>query len=268
VDFFLFDLKEDFCEYFASSMVMMLREVGVPARLVEGFTSGAFDPAMGKYVVKQINAHAWVEAWFPGYGRIEFEPTPSETPFLRPELPETPEPAGGQTGTDGQPLGTDIDIARIAELEQEFAEASGALSGDTSGGAAAPVDPAPAAGILGLLLLGLLAFVARFEMRFRRQSPIEAAWGKTQLLAAYVGHPSRSSETTYEFADALARVVPEAGPPLRTIADARVRERYAPTGADDALREAAEDAWWKIAKELIVLVPQRVLGWVVRLIPR
>ena len=268
IDFFLFDLKEDFCEYFASSMVMMLREVGVPARLIEGFTSGTFDPVSGQYIVKQVNAHAWVEAYFPGYGWIEFEPTPSETPFVRIEAPaeESDTATGGEDGS----LETDPDAAerdlRIAELEALFAEASGA-----SGAGAAPaplVDPAPLVSLLILLLLAAVAFVARFEWRFRRHSPVEAAWGKTQLLAAYVGHPSRSSETTYEFADALAVIVPEAREPIRTIADARVRERYAAAGADDGLREAAEDAWWRVAKELLVLLPQRVLRAVVRLIPR
>src|SRR5205807_5087630 len=52
VDFFLFDLKEDFCEYFASAMAVMLREDGVPARVVEGYTSGTLDPISGKYLVK------------------------------------------------------------------------------------------------------------------------------------------------------------------------------------------------------------------------
>jgi transglutaminase-like putative cysteine protease len=267
IDFFLFDLKEDFCEYFASSMVMMLREVGVPARLVEGFTSGTFDPNLGKYVVKQINAHAWVEAYFPGYGWIGFEPTPSETPFLRPEVPLTPL-EGTTDPVTGEPIDRDLSDSRIAELEAQFAEESGA-SGGSIGTTSSPLgDPTPAVGLVALLLLAAIAFVARFELRFRRQTPVEAAWGKTRLLAAYVGHPSRSSETTYEFADALTRVIPDAREPIRTIADAHVRERYAPGGADDSLREAAEDAWWRVAKELMVLVPQRMVSWITRLLPR
>src|SRR5207247_438800 len=90
IDYFLFDLKADFCEYFASSMAVMLREVGVPARVVEGFTAGELDNA-GRYEVKELNAHAWVEAYFPQYGWTEFEPTPSELPFDRAEN------AGGDT---------------------------------------------------------------------------------------------------------------------------------------------------------------------------
>jgi transglutaminase-like putative cysteine protease len=265
VDWFLFDLKEDFCEYFASSMVMMLREVGVPARLVEGFTSGTFDPTIGRYIVKQVNAHAWVEAWFPNYGWIEFEPTPSETPFLRSEEPVDPALLEqGQMPNDGDPL---FDPSqRLLDRDLELAEGDLAGSGAVAG--ALPIDPTPLLALIGLLLLATLLFVLRFEWRFRGQTPVEASWGKARLLASYIGHPSRPSETTYEFADALGAAVPEVKEPMRVIADARVHERYAPTGAPDELREKAEDAWWNVAKELVALIPQRVLTFVTRLIPK
>jgi transglutaminase-like putative cysteine protease len=264
VDWFLFDLKEDFCEYFASSMVMMLREVGVPARLVEGFTSGNFDPTVGRYVVKQVNAHAWVEVWFPTYGWIEFEPTPSETPFLRAEEPL--DPSGLESGNTAQPDDERDPSARLLDRDLELGEG---LGGDGSTlTSSLPVDPTPAVAVLGILLLALLAFVLRFEWRFRGLSAVEASWGKARLLAAYIGHPSRPSETTYEFADALGRAVPDVQVPIRTIAEARVRERYAPTGATDDDREKAEDAWWGIARELVGLVPQRVLGALTKLLPK
>src|SRR2546428_11747804 len=64
-------------------MVVMLRELGVPARIVEGFTTGTYDSGLDRYVVKEIDAHAWVEVYFPQYGWIEFEPTPSQAPIFR-----------------------------------------------------------------------------------------------------------------------------------------------------------------------------------------
>ncbi|MBI2325462.1 MAG: DUF4129 domain-containing protein [Chloroflexi bacterium] len=266
VDWFLFDLKEDFCEYFASSMVMMLREVGVPARLVEGFTSGTFDPTIGRYIVKQVNAHAWVEVWFPTYGWIEFEPTPSETPFLRAEEPIDP----SLLDQNGMPNGEDelLDPSqRLLDKDLELGEGDQGAGFGIAGGVL-PIDPTPVLAALGLLLLALLVFVLRFEWRFRGQSAVEASWGKARLLASYVGHPSRPSETTYEFASALGAAVPEVLDPIRVIADARVRERYAPSGAPDEMREQAEDAWWTVARELVALVPQRVLTFVTKLIPK
>lgn len=75
VDFFLFDLKTGYCDYFASAMVVMARAVGLPARLAMGYSSGAYDYSQGYFVVRALNAHAWAEVYFPGIGWVAFEPT-------------------------------------------------------------------------------------------------------------------------------------------------------------------------------------------------
>ncbi len=97
---FLFDHKAGFCNYYATAEVVMLRAVGVPARLAVGFSEGqATSP--GWRTVRQRNAHAWPEAYFPGIGWVEFEPTASEPPLSRPSsdaqtqaepIPFTPPP--------------------------------------------------------------------------------------------------------------------------------------------------------------------------------
>jgi transglutaminase-like putative cysteine protease len=74
---FLFDRKQGHCEYFASSMAVMLRTLGVPARVVNGFRSDEFNDLTSNYVVRAKNAHSWVEAFFPGYGWVTFDPTPA-----------------------------------------------------------------------------------------------------------------------------------------------------------------------------------------------
>jgi len=74
---FLFVRKQGHCEYFASSMAVMLRTLGIPARVVNGFRSDEFNDLTGSYVVRAKNAHAWVETYFPGYGWQTFDPTPS-----------------------------------------------------------------------------------------------------------------------------------------------------------------------------------------------
>lgn len=73
---FLFERKKGHCEYFASSMAVMLRTLGIPSRVVNGFTSGEFNDLTGNYVVRAKDAHAWVEVYFPGYGWQTFDPTP------------------------------------------------------------------------------------------------------------------------------------------------------------------------------------------------
>ncbi len=75
---FLFDVRSGHCEYFASAMVVMLRQIGIPARLVNGFRSGEYNSIGGNWIVRQYDAHSWVEAYFPPYGWIEFDPTPAD----------------------------------------------------------------------------------------------------------------------------------------------------------------------------------------------
>jgi len=74
---FLFERKQGHCEYFASSMAVMVRTLGIPSRIVTGFRTGEFNDLTGQYVVRASNAHSWVEAYFPGSGWISFDPTPS-----------------------------------------------------------------------------------------------------------------------------------------------------------------------------------------------
>ena len=73
---FLFERRQGHCEYFASSMAVMLRTLHIPSRVVNGFRSEEFNDLSGNYVVRAKNAHAWVEAYFPGYGWVTFDPTP------------------------------------------------------------------------------------------------------------------------------------------------------------------------------------------------
>jgi protein-glutamine gamma-glutamyltransferase len=74
---FLFERKQGHCEYFASAMAIMLRTLGIPSRVVNGFRSDEFNDLTGNYVIRAKNAHSWVEAYFPGYGWQTFDPTPA-----------------------------------------------------------------------------------------------------------------------------------------------------------------------------------------------
>jgi transglutaminase-like putative cysteine protease len=73
VDFVL-RTKAGYCQHYAGAMALMLRYLGIPARVAVGFTSGRFED--GIWTVTDHDAHAWVEAWFPGYGWLSFDPTP------------------------------------------------------------------------------------------------------------------------------------------------------------------------------------------------
>jgi len=105
VDYFLFVAKRGYCDYFASSMVVLARAAGLPARLAVGYATGTYDSFQAAYFVTEADAHAWVEIYFTGYGWIPFEPTsgrsllglsdqpePSEWPALEESLRPPPSP--------------------------------------------------------------------------------------------------------------------------------------------------------------------------------
>ena len=75
---FLFETRKGYCEYFASAMAVMLRTLGIPARLVNGFQTGSYNRFGKDFVVRARDAHSWVEVYFPDYGWIQFNPTPPD----------------------------------------------------------------------------------------------------------------------------------------------------------------------------------------------
>ncbi|MFN8446016.1 MAG: transglutaminaseTgpA domain-containing protein [Caldilineaceae bacterium] len=85
LEYFLFDIRRGYCDYYASSMVTMLRSVGVPARPASGYAEGLYDDESGVYFIGEKDAHTWVEVFFPSLGWVEFEPTAAESPLTRPE---------------------------------------------------------------------------------------------------------------------------------------------------------------------------------------
>ncbi len=76
--YFLFERKEGHCEYFASAMAVMLRTIGIPSRIVNGFRGGEYNDLTGSYIVRARDAHSWVEAYIPGYAWVSFDPTPAD----------------------------------------------------------------------------------------------------------------------------------------------------------------------------------------------
>jgi transglutaminase-like putative cysteine protease len=87
VDWFLFDAKTGYCEQFATAEVLLLRYLGIPARLATGYATGDYDPILNQAVVRERDAHAWVEAWFPGHGWVAVDPTPGVSPLAATRFP-------------------------------------------------------------------------------------------------------------------------------------------------------------------------------------
>ncbi len=141
IDWFLFDYQKGFCNYYASAEVILLRSLGIPARMGVGFAQGereippilqqpgsSISPNITKeqisetssYIVRQKDAHAWPEVYFPGFGWIIFEPTVSQPPLYRPSgetFASPPQDQPGRDNTDNQQNPDNTDRSRPGDNE-------------------------------------------------------------------------------------------------------------------------------------------------------
>lgn len=216
VDFFLFDEagRVGFCEQFATSMVVMARSVGIPARLARGYAGG--DPAgRGTYRVRQGNSHAWAELYFPGYGWQVFEATPALPRVIR--LGNVVAPPTGPTGSG---LPTHSPAATVRPPSQ-----ADVPTGSGGGWQDARLPLALVAAASTAAVLGALTARRRGRPPNVVRSPAWM-WARLTRRAARAGLTPRPSETAYEFAGAIAGVVPELGRDVRALASAYVVDTY------------------------------------------
>lgn len=192
VSWFLFDQRRGYCDYFATAMVVLARLNGIPARLAVGYAEGDYDERSGQYVVTELSAHSWPELYFPGYGWVPFEPTPSQP------LPGTTAALGIRpTGPAG---------AETADLDTGLA----ALRASADARAAVERRQGWLRGLLASLNGVLFLWLAAAWWRLARPVPtpdagLAAAAEVTELIGwgARLGRPFRSGETLREYAGAL-----------------------------------------------------------------
>jgi transglutaminase-like putative cysteine protease len=169
--------KGGYCQHFAGAMALMLRYLGIPARVAAGFTSGAYDADRGSWRVNDRNAHTWVEVWFNGYGWLPFDPTPGR----------------GNLGGSYTTSSISVNVSGVENVLRKSigAAAAGSLlkfqlgghgqripgdnqasSGDVAkargGGTAGPGFPVARVLVVGLAALVLLLVVAKIALRRSR----------------------------------------------------------------------------------------------------
>ena len=184
------ETKRGYCQHFAGAMALMLRYLGVPARVAAGFTSGTYDPREKEWTVTDHNAHTWVEVWFPRYGWIPFDPTPDRGELTASYTAFSPafdvREAAGLTG-----------LANIPEVREQLDRAGGLAGREGQNTGAAGVPEAVARqgrSVLTILFfLALIAFGAivaakqiRRGLRFATRDPRELASACRRDLAGYL----------------------------------------------------------------------------------
>jgi len=260
LDWFLFEDRQGFCNYYATAEVILLRYLGIPARLAVGYAQGEADPEKPAYLVRQADSHAWPEVYFVGVGWVEFEPTAAFPPR---EIPEG-EPRSATNGDYAGLAGLwDIDPDR-RRLGEERAESL--LEADV------PVDQPPepqrlswgqivliAAGGM-VILLGLLGYLWRsrqpdvafafllentLEQRkipipralrnwlHRQQlSPLENTFNNSMKLIQLFGKNVHPSQTPAEQVNIFLAVLPETSRPVAVLLEEYQRAMYSPYPAD------------------------------------
>lgn len=249
IESFLFDHRRGHCEYFASSMVLMLRAVGVPSRLATGFLGGELVRLEGYWVVRQSNAHAWVEAYLPDRGWTVFDPTP---PSGRPASSTRGLASLFSEGWDYLVFrwdryvltyGFQDQVGFLASAyglwrrlfsgfgdgaeEEPGTEWAGALERMTGEGASAP-EPGPEVWSTTLLLLLAVALTVALALVRRTRRPLSGidAYRRLRKGARRAGLSVADADPPLGFARSLGSTFPAAGPPGGEVVRLYVRESY------------------------------------------
>ena len=210
---FLFTDKFGYCQQFAGAMAMLLRMGGVPARVAVGFTTGSYNTSGHDYVVGDIDAHAWVEAWFPHYGWVRFDPTPPVAPARGGKLPIVSNAPSLKPGAQGTP----------------------SVRGLGSGPAAAPTAAArhggtsPLVWIVPLVLLFAIAALVLALTWTNGEPTADEMLAELERALMRSGRPITTGVTLAEL-ERRFRTSPDAAAYIRTIRMARFAgERRAPS---------------------------------------
>ena len=252
VDHFLFEQQRGYSEYFASSMAVMLRSLGVPARVAVGYTTGQALEEPNIYAVTDSNSHAWVEVFFPGHAWIPFEPTPGAV------LPVVMAGAQGMAGSIGGSLGGrfEFDCLDVFDLEcgvplEGLPNLDGSSLDADSGGAV------PGWGWWAIVLGIIAVLIASGWWGFRRYmaaSPEPAvAFGRMLSVAAMSGLVKGSTPTTpHQFGQRLGRLLPEQKDRVDIIVDSYVQTRYGGRTLSQGDVDRMSGAWRRLRFPLLM----------------
>jgi transglutaminase-like putative cysteine protease len=255
--YFLFESKRGYCEYFASAMGDMLRSLGIPTRLVNGFGPGQLDNQTHQYTVRGEDAHTWVEVYFPNFGWIPFEPTPDTNngyvPIQRGSQGQTQclrDANCDPGGTSTVPVGATVP----SPTPRGPRDPNGLPPAQSSFSFRAP-DAGTLTEIVGVLLAIVLLFLAA-AARYLRPRTVMGVWKRMLALSGLAGLKLRSGETPLELGRRMQKSFPEASEPARALTGAFAVAAYAPPEVAGSTRSSVMEAW----NELRPLLLRRVMS--------
>ena len=243
LDYFLFDSKKGFCQDFSTAMNVMLRTLGIPSRQMSGFSQGVLDDKTRQFFVNAVEAHSWVEVFFPGYGWIPFEPTPDGTnaPINRPLT------------RDQLSAPADVAPTGAARIPPNLREPEGAaLSGNTGAPFSDIWRPVLVAAGGLLFLLAVAALLALRWLLAARDLP--RIWRRLRFLGDRLKVPRHTGDTPEEFGGRLAASLPPLDEEVRRLATLYTRASFREGGLTADELAAARAAWSRIRGSYPALV--------------
>lgn len=242
VDFVLFDQRAGYCDYYASSFVVLARSVGIPARLAVGYAQDEYNTEAQAYRISSRNGHSWPEVFFPEYGWVQFEPTVIIDPISWPSPPPEPNASDAANSGSSNPYERPQDGNYLVPDDPVDISGAGLDQSDDS-----PLGVSMAVLVLvGLLVIASLGTALAYwvtEVRGMSQlSLVEQAYARMWRFAARLGVPTRANQTPYERAAVLTTLVPEGDSPIMGITSMYVVERFS-RGSGNGDDSNAESQW-------------------------
>ncbi len=260
VDHFLFTLGEGYSEYFGSAMTVMMRSVGVPARLAVGYTSGDRVEGQNVFAVTDSHSHVWLEIYFPGYGWIPFEPTPGKSlPGARqaePDLFRT-----SPTGATNLESDDDICFDEFSNLDEcsDSGESQTEIDLSADAGGGVPLIglwPWLLAALAGLAVVGGTGSWLWRRLLAAPDNP-QVAFSRLVTLASFASAGPDDSQAPYQFGNQLQQVLPTQGKPVSIIVAAYVRSRYGNKSSTASERRLLAVAWQRLRLPMLWAVIRR-----------
>ena len=255
VDYLLFERQRGYCEYSASAMAVMLRAVGIPSRIVVGFAPGEYDVKRAGFMYLQSDAHAWTEAFFPGFGWIPFEPTGSlntredaraqESQALPMETPEATVPPA-TLPPENAPAANEATPAAEPTEPDSTPTLPGVVQRERDSGGV-PWTPLAIVGAAALAMGGSWLL---WTFPFRNLGAGSAFYFRLRRLALLFGVRPAVSTTPREFGRAMAERAPGARRQIEQIVKTYELDQYGRKPADRRWLDEAADAWRSIRAQV------------------
>ncbi|MGZ3623842.1 MAG: transglutaminase TgpA family protein [Ktedonobacteraceae bacterium] len=253
----LLQTQRGYCTYYATTMVVMVRMLGIPARIVNGFTQGSLqNKNTHTWVVNGSDSHSWVQVYFPDYGWINFDPTPGYSVHTQSTQQQNAPPV--KTPPPAKP--TPIATPGHQKLQPQPTPRSGAIGTgkNASSGTATVRQNLFLTLSLVILLVSFAVFGLALFKRYRDNHAVASitasmVYRRVCRLGFMIGMPPQRWQTPYEYYRMLGRRYPQTAAPMSRITELFVRERWAPSqhSADPANGPVLEQLWHQLRNTLI-----------------